>query len=67
MNASKAKHRLLRWMRYLDSTESQPTSNRHGGYHRAHVMAYSAYTYAHRWSPKGIRTPWVRTSRPGGA
>ena len=67
MNASQAKRRLIRWMRYLDHTQSVPTRRSHAGYHNGHIKAYTNYMNAGRYSPNGIRTPWTRTSRPGGA
>ena len=67
MRVNKAKRRLVRWYRYIDHTNSVTTNSRLAGYHAGHMKAYSDVMYAHTWVPKGIRSPWVLTSQPGGA
>jgi hypothetical protein len=63
MNTSKAKRRLIRWMRYLDHTNSISTNKARGGYHLGHVNAYHDVSFAGLGAARGIRCPWVRTAR----
>lgn len=65
MNVSRAKRRLLRWMRYTTSTGSVCINRRFKPYHQGHVKAFADVTFAKRWVPKGIRSPWRATSQPG--
>lgn len=67
MKVNRAKRRLIRWYRYVDHTASQFANRRLGGYHRGHAKAYSDVMYARRYSPIGIREPWVLTVQRGGA
>lgn len=67
MRVNKVKRRLIRWYRYTDHTHSRSTNSRLGGYHAGHVKAYSGVMYARRYSPIGIREPWVLTTEPGGS
>ena len=67
MNASKAKRRLLRWVRYLDHTASVSTHKGRAHYHQGHAKAYTNYMTAGRYSPNGLRYPLEAWSRPGGA
>lgn len=59
MRVNKAKHRLLRWQRYIAKTGSYPANPRHGGNHRGMVLAYSDVMYAKRYVPIGVREPWL--------
>lgn len=63
MNASRAKRRLLAWMRYIDSTQSVPGGKTHGGYHNGHAKAYADVARVHRWASEGFCEPWIRTAR----
>lgn len=66
MRVNRAKRRLLRWMRYVEKTDSRTSNRRWRPYHQGHVKAFSDVTFAHTWPPKGIRSPWRQTSQPGG-
>lgn len=67
MNASRAKRRVIRWMRYLDHTHSMSPHRNHAGYHAGHSKAYTDYMLAGRAAPNGIRVPWTRLSLRGDA
>lgn len=65
MTVARKKRRLVRWMRYLQATESQSTNRLFGGIHTGHSKAYMRYMYAARPAPIGIRVPWGPLSQSG--
>lgn len=55
MRVGKAKRRYLKWLRYIQKTQSETGHRYSAGYHRGMVIAHDDAMKAHRWAPIGFR------------
>jgi hypothetical protein len=55
MRVGKAKRRHMRWLRYIQKTQSESGHVNAAGYHTGMVIAHDNAMKAHRWAPIGFR------------